>query len=170
MSSESTQGTTMKTKFRHAPAELQIVSTRTFDAPRELVWRAFTDERLLARWWGQNSTTTIVDKLDVRPGGLWRFIQRSPDGAEYAFNGEFREVVPPSRLVQTFEFEGMPGHITVDAMTLEEHGGKTTITTTSRFATLEDLEGMVATGMEAGANESYDRLEALLSELQNKER
>jgi uncharacterized protein YndB with AHSA1/START domain len=145
--------------------KLQYTMTRVFDAPRELVYKALTDPKLVAQWWGPREVTTIVEKMDVRPGGTWRYIQRGADGNEYAFSGEYREVVPNERIVQTFEFEPMPGHITVDTYTLTDQDGKTLVTNFSQFASLQDLEGMVASGMEGGANESYDRLEELLSNL-----
>ena len=141
----------------------EIVMTRVFDAPRELVFKAYTDPQSIPRWWGPNSTITTVDKMDVRPGGAWRFVQRDANG-EYGFHGEFREIVPPERLVQTFEFEGMPGHVIVDTLVFEDLGGKTRLTATSLFASLEDRDGMLATGMEGGATESWDRLAALLKQ------
>lgn len=149
------------------PSDLEIVMTRVFDAPRELVFKAHTDPALIPRWWGQRNTTTIVDKMDVRPGGLWRYIQRDADGNEYAFNGEFREIVPPERLVYTFEFEGMPGHVVVDTLTLEDVDGKTKLTATSLFASKEDRDGMLQSGMEAGAVETWDRLAELLATLKS---
>ena len=145
------------------PSDREIVMTRTFDAPRDLVFRAHTDPEMVAQWWGQRGSTTIVDKLDLRPGGAWRFVQRAPDGTEYAFRGEYREIVPPERLVYTFEFEGMPGHVLVETLTFEEEDGKTKMTDHSLFDSVEDRDGMLQSGMEAGAAESLDRLEELLA-------
>ncbi|MGH2534644.1 MAG: SRPBCC family protein [Thermomicrobiales bacterium] len=145
------------------PSDREIVFTRVFDAPRDLVYQAYTDPDLIPKWWGPRGSTTIVDTMDVRPGGKWRYIQREADGAEYAFNGEYREVVPPERLVYTFEFEMMPGHIAVDTITLEEADGKTTLTNTSHYDSVEDRDGMLSSGMEAGAAESMDRLAELLA-------
>ena len=82
------------------PSDREIVMTRLFDAPRELVFKAYTDPAMVPHWWGQRGATTTVDKMDVRPGGAWRFVQRGPDGSEFAFNGEYREIVPPERLVR----------------------------------------------------------------------
>ena len=143
---------------------LQVTLTRTFDAPRELVYKIITDPKLVPQWWGPRNLTTVVDKMDVKPGGAWRFIQRDPGGNEYGFNGEYREIVPNERVVQTFEFEPMPGHIIVETMTLTDQNGKTLLTAVSQFASIQDLEGMVASGMEGGANEGYDRLEELLAQ------
>src|SRR5439155_20039304 len=95
------------------------------DAPRSRVFDAYTDPKLIPLWWGPRRYTITVDKMDVRPGGIWRYISRGADGAEDAFNGEYREVAQPVRLVSTFEYEGMPGHIMVDTATFEVHGGKT---------------------------------------------
>ena len=147
------------------PSDREIVMTRTFDAPRELVFKAFTDPELIAKWWGLRGTTTIVETMDVRPGGAWRYISRGPNGEEYAFRGEYREVVAPEKIVQTFEFEPMPGHIVVDTAIFEERDGKTYFTNTSVFDTKEERDGMLNSGMEGGAAESYDRLDELLATL-----
>jgi uncharacterized protein YndB with AHSA1/START domain len=96
--------------------------------------------------------------MDFRPGGRWRFVQRGADGSEVAFRGVYREIVPPERIVNTFEFEGLPGHVSVETMTLVERDGKTTLTSTSRFDSAEDRDGMLRSGMEKGAAETYDRL------------
>jgi uncharacterized protein YndB with AHSA1/START domain len=142
---------------------LTVTMTRQFNAPRDLVWKANTDPDLMAQWWGQRGSTTIIDQLDLRPGGAWRFIQKAPDGAEYAFRGEYQEIVPPERFTYTFEFEGMPGHIIVETFHFSENDGVTTITAVSTYNSQEDLDGMINSGMEAGAAESYDRLEELLA-------
>jgi uncharacterized protein YndB with AHSA1/START domain len=126
------------------------------------VFKVLTDPNAVPQWWGPRILTTTVEKMDVRPGGIWRFVQRDPDGNEYAFHGEYREIVPPERTVSTFEFEGMPGHVVIETMTLEEHDGKTTLTETSLFESMEDRDGMLNSGMEAGASEGMDRLAELL--------
>ena len=149
-------------------SEREIRMTRVFNAPRELVFQAHTDPQHVPHWWGQRHSTTIVDVMDVRPGGAWRFVQRDPEGNEYGFRGEYREIVPPERLVYTFEFEGMPGHIVVETVTFEEHDGKTTVSSTSLFMSVEDRDGMVESGMESGATESWDRLAELLAQLKVK--
>jgi uncharacterized protein YndB with AHSA1/START domain len=145
------------------PSDREIVLTRVFDAPRDLVFRACTDPESIPRWWGPRGLTTTVDKMDVRPGGVWRFVQRAPDGSEFAFNGVYREIAPPERLVYTFEFEGMPGHVLVETVTFEEHEGRTTLTATDLFDSVEDRDGMLASGMEQGAAESHDRLAELIA-------
>lgn len=157
--------TTSSTMTLTLPSDREIVLTRVFDAPRELVWKACTDPKAIPRWWGPRRHTTTVAKMDVRPGGAWRFVSRDPDGSEYGFRGEYREVVPPERVVQTFEFEGMPGHVSVDTITLAEHQGKTTLTSTSVFDSVEDRDGMLQSGMEEGVRETYDRLAEYLGTL-----
>ena len=147
------------------PSDREIVMERVFDAPRELVFKAYTDPNLIPKWWGPRKYTTTVDKMDVRVGGAWRFIQRDADGHEYAFNGVYREIAPPERLSYTFEFEGMPGHVLVETVTFEERDGKTKVIVTSLFASVEDRDGMLHSGMEQGANESQDRLAELLETL-----
>jgi uncharacterized protein YndB with AHSA1/START domain len=147
------------------PGKHTIVLTRMFNAPRELVFKAFTDPVLIPKWWGLNSTTTVVDKLEVKPGGLWRFVQRDTDGNEFAFFGVFHQIASPERIVQTFEFEGLQGHILLETITFEDHQGGTRLIDISVFQSVEDRDGMLQSGMEAGAVESWDRLEALLKTL-----
>ncbi|MFN2521291.1 MAG: SRPBCC family protein [Candidatus Limnocylindria bacterium] len=147
--------------------DLEIVITRELDAPRDLVLSAITDPALIPNWWGPRRYTTTVDKMDVRAGGAWRFINSGPDG-EHGFRGEYREIVPPEKIVQTFEWEGLPGHISVETLTLEEVSGKTRMTATSVFDTKEDRDGMWETGAETGARETWDRFAEQLEALQRK--
>lgn len=147
------------------PTDQEIVMTRDFAAPRKLLFRAYTDPQLIPRWWGLRNHTTTVDRMDVKPGGVWRFVCRDSEGNEFAFNGVYREVVPPEKLVYTFEFEMMAGHVMTESITFQEQDGKTRVTTRSAFASKEDRDGMIASGMEQGANESCDRLEELLATL-----
>lgn len=158
--------TAATTKFR-LQSDREIVLERVFDAPRELVWRVSNDPAFIPQWWGPRYLTTTVEKMDIRPGGAWRFVQHDAGGNEYAFNGIYREVVPPERVVRTFEFEGMPGHIVVETATLEDLGGKTKLTVTSMFQSPEDRDGMLQSGAESGAKESYERLAELLEEQRN---
>jgi uncharacterized protein YndB with AHSA1/START domain len=147
------------------PSDLEIQMARTFDAPRELVFNAFIDPELIPKWWGPRNTTTVIDTLEARTGGKWRFLNIGSDGTEHAFRGEFREVTPPERIVWTFEYEPWPGNITVETVTFEEQDGKTTVSTVSTFDTVENRDAMLNSGMETGAAESYDRLEELLATL-----
>ncbi len=144
------------------PGKQEIIITREFDAPPALVFKAFTDPDLIPRWWGPASLTTLVDKMDARAGGSWRFVQHDAAGNEYAFHGVYHDVLAPERLVYTFEWEGLPGHALLETVIFEASGGKTKITDTSVFQTLEDRDGMVANGMEGGAAESMDRMAELL--------
>ena len=147
------------------PSDREIVMERVFNAPRELVFKAHTDPNLISKWWGPRRYTTTVDKLDLRVGGVWRFVQHDAAGNEYAFNGIYREIVPPERLSYTFEFEGMPGHVLLETVTFEERDGQTKVTVTSLFASVADRDGMLQSGMEQGANESQDRLAELLGSM-----
>jgi uncharacterized protein YndB with AHSA1/START domain len=145
-------------------SDRELSMTRDFDAPREVVFKAHTDPSLIPQWWGQRTSVTIVDEMDVRPGGRWRFVARDTEGNEYAFRGEYCEIVPSERLVNTFEWEGMPGHITEETTTFEAlPNGQTRLTVTSRFASIEDRDGMLGSGMESGGNETWDRLAELLA-------
>ena len=146
--------------------KLSFTMSRLFDAPRDLVWKACTDPALMPEWWGLRNSTTIVELMDVTPGGRWRYVEKDPQGNEHAFNGVFKEVKPPERLVYTFEYEPMAGHVSTDSLVFTElPDGKTLITATTTFTSLEDLEGMLASGMEDGSVESWDRLEELLEKL-----
>jgi uncharacterized protein YndB with AHSA1/START domain len=156
---ETTAGTTEIT----TPSDREIVSERVFDAPRERVFAAYTDPELIPQWWGPRGMTITVDQMDVRPGGAWRFVPRGPDGEENGFRGTYREVTPPERIVQTFEWEGMPAHVVVETATFEELGDRTKVTTTSLFHTTEERDGMLASGMERGLTETHDRLAELLA-------
>jgi uncharacterized protein YndB with AHSA1/START domain len=140
------------------PSDREIVLSREFDAPRALVFEAMSKPEHIARWWGPRGMTTPVCEMDFRPGGSWHFVQRDADGTEYGFHGEIRDIRPPERIVQTFEFEGMPGHVSVETLTLEDLGGRTRMMVRSVFDSVEDRDGMLQSGMEKGASESYDRL------------
>jgi uncharacterized protein YndB with AHSA1/START domain len=144
------------------PSDREIVMTRVFDAPRDLVFEAHTSCEHMSRWWGPRKYEFASCEIDFRPGGKWRIVHRGPDGEEYAFHGEYREIVPPERIVWTFEFEGWPGNVSVETLTLEEHAGKTTFTATSVYDTVEQRNGMLESGMEEGAAESMDRLDEYL--------
>jgi uncharacterized protein YndB with AHSA1/START domain len=148
------------------PGEQQVTQERYFDAPRELVFTVFTDPALLAQWWGPARYTTTVERMDVREGGSWRFIQADGDGREFAFNGLYHVVDAPHQVVQTFEFEGLPErHVILETMTLDDVDGRTLMTQRSVFQSVEDRDGMLASGMQDGSTEANDRLEALLESL-----
>jgi uncharacterized protein YndB with AHSA1/START domain len=148
------------------PSDLEILITREFDAPRDVVYKAMTDRDLIPRWWGPRRMTTIVDKMDVRPGGSWRFVAREADGKEGGFRGQYREIVPGEKIVQTFEWEPMAGHISVDTAIFSDlPSGRTLLTTRSVFGSKEERDGMVASGMESGLRETHDRFDEVLATL-----
>ncbi len=159
------EGTTRNRLTVTQLSDRELLLTRVFDAPRDLVFEAHTSCEHMSHWWGPRKYELSFCDLDFRPGGAWRMVQRGPDGTEHGFRGEFREIVPPERLVWTFEYEGAPGHVSVDTLTLEEHDGKTTLTAHSVFTTPEELTAMAQSGMEEGAAETYDRLDDYLEEL-----
>ena len=140
----------------------EIVMTRVFDAPRGRIFEAYTDPRLIPQWWGPARYATTVEKMDVRPGGAWRYVQREADGSQFAFNGVYREVVPSERLVSTFEFEPLPGHVAVDTAVFEDLGDRSRLTVISVFQSAEDRDGMLSSGAEEGAIETWERLAKLL--------
>lgn len=145
------------------PSDKEVVLTRVFEAPRELVFKAFTDARLIPQWWGPRGHKTVVDKLELRPGGAWRIVSTDTEGGTHAFRGTHREITPPLRIVRTFEYEPMAGHISVESAEFSESQGKTTVTITSTFSNQADRDGMVQSGMEWGATQTMDRLEELLA-------
>jgi uncharacterized protein YndB with AHSA1/START domain len=145
------------------PSDREVETERVFDAPRERVYAAFTDPDLIPQWWGLKRSTTVVDRLEVRVGGAWRFVERMPDGEEHGFRGIYREVDAPERLVYTFEWEGMPGYVCVETVAFEDLGGRTKVRTNTLFHTTEERDGMLETGMEKGLNESYASLDDLLA-------
>jgi uncharacterized protein YndB with AHSA1/START domain len=146
------------------PSETEIVLIRAFPVPRELLFRTVTDPALVPRWWGKADAPVRVDQMEVRPGGGWRFIVTGPDGGELAFSGEYRDVTPPAGLVQTFEFEPYPGHGAVEHWEFSEKDGLTTFTNRAVYRSRKDRDAMLASGMEAGAAETFDRLDHLLAE------
>jgi uncharacterized protein YndB with AHSA1/START domain len=155
-----------ETTFTYPADEPIMVITRVFQAPRELVWQACTRPEHMARWWGPRKYTNDVLEMDVRPGGAWRIDQKAESGQVYRFFGTFLELVEPEKLVLTFNFEGNPGDEVIESHTFESVEGGTRLSTVSRFARIEDRNGMRDAGMEGGARESYERLDELLADLQ----
>ncbi len=149
------------------PNDTEIRIERIFDAPRQLVWDAYHDPDLLPEWLGPRELTTTIDEFDLRAGGSYRFIHRSPDGNEFVFFGEIREVDEPNYVVRTFAWEGMPGKQSVERADFEElDDGRTRIVILSRFESKEDRDGMIESGMERGVNEGFERLDELLARQQ----
>lgn len=144
------------------PGSQMVTLTREFNAPRELVFKAMTDPKLVTQWWGMRSTTTTIDKMEPKAGGVWRFVDRDADGNEYAFHGVYHDVTSPERLVYTFEFEGMPGHVLLETILLEDRDGKTFVTDSSVFQSVGARDGMLDAGMSDGAAESWSMMDELL--------
>jgi len=145
------------------PTDREIRIDRVFNAPRDRVWEALTKPELVAQWWGRGNKL-VIEKMEVERGGHWRFVEHSPQGV-HGFEGRYSEVTPKERIVQTFEWDGMPGHVALDTATLEDLGdGRTRLVTVSVFHTTEDRDGMLSSGMEDGLNQSYAALDKLLEE------
>lgn len=143
------------------PSDRTILVERIFNAPRRRVWAAFTVPSLVTQWWGRGNKLEI-ERMEVERGGHWRFVEHSPEGS-HGFEGRYREVTPESRLSYTFEWDGMPGHVIVETVELEElPERRTRVLNTSLFHTTEDRDGMLNSGMEEGLHQSYEALDRLL--------
>ncbi|MGZ9166833.1 MAG: SRPBCC family protein [Anaerolineales bacterium] len=154
-----------KTKIVAEPGKQELFITREFDAPRELVFKAHADPNLFVQWIGPRGLTTTLETFEPVSGGKWRFIQKDKDGNEYGFHGVFHEV-SQERMIQTFEFDGLPesGHVTLETTKLEAlSNGRTRLTAQSVFQSVSDRDGMIQSGMERGVNEGYERLDELLA-------
>ena len=149
------------------PGRSDLTITREFDAPVALVFKAFTDPALIVKWLGPRKYTTRLDAFEPRTGGHYRYVNiDAENGAEYGFRGVIHEVVANERVIQTFEFEGMPegGHVSLESATFEAlPGGRTRLVNRTAFLTPEDRDGMIASGMEGGMQESYERLDEILA-------
>jgi uncharacterized protein YndB with AHSA1/START domain len=156
-----------ETKITAEPGMPQVIITREFDAPPDLVFRAYTEPDLLVQWLGPRALTTTIDEFDVRDGGRWRFVQTDPEGNQYGFHGYFHGTPSPENgVVQTFEYEGAPGHVQLDTLTLEDRGGTTLVRTIASFQSVQDRDAMIEANMEWGVREGNERLEELLAKLQ----
>ena len=147
------------------PGVPQVLTSRELDAPRELVYRAFAEPELLAQWLGPRKYTMTVDRYDLRDGGTWRYVHSDEAGNAYGFHGVFHGDPSPEGIVQTFEFEGAPGHVSLDTVTFEEHDGRTTVRSNSLFQSVEARDAMVSSGMGDGMSQGYERLDELLPKL-----
>jgi uncharacterized protein YndB with AHSA1/START domain len=156
-----------KTEVTATPGGREIIIARIIDAPRDKVWRAYSEPELLKQWLGPRDLKMTIEKFDMKPGGSYRYIHTDKDGNNYGFHGVIHGVQAPEKAIQTFEFEGLPepGHVSLDTLTLEDLGDKTKITTISVFQTVEDRDGMIQNGMERGVTEGYERLDELLPTL-----
>jgi len=148
-----------------AGSETQIRLVRSFRAPRRLVFDAFSRPEHLRQWWGPRGHEMVACELDFRAGGAWRCVQRGPGGSEYGFHGVYREIVPGERLVYTFEFDGAPGHVSVETVEFTEREGVTTLVNTVVFESRADRDAMLGAGMETGARQTMDRLDEFLDTL-----
>jgi uncharacterized protein YndB with AHSA1/START domain len=147
------------------PGRQDIVVKREFDAPSDVVFKAFTNPDLIPRWWGSRRFTTVVEQMDVRRGGEWRFITRhnNQNGTEYGFRGVYHDVVPFKRIVYTLEYEqGGPGYLQLVTDTFEESDGRTRYVSTALFATVGDRDGWIPTDMDKGITESMDMIDDLI--------
>ena len=146
------------------PSDRTIRIERIFNASRERVWNALTNPALVAQWWGRGNNL-VIERMEVKRGGHWRFVEHGPEGS-HGFEGRYREVTPGERVVQTFEWDGMPGHVAVETLTLEDLGdGRTRLVNVSLFHTTEERDGMLHSGMEQGLNQSYAALDKVLAGL-----
>ena len=144
------------------PTEDQILVTRELDAPKELVWKAWTTPELVKQWWHANRGEVTVAEIDLRVGGTWRYVSVTPEGFEVGFHGEYREIEPYDRLVSTEAYEGIPNpdeNATVNTLTLDEDNGRTTVTVLVQCPSREVRDAMIDSGMEAGMQDAYDLLE-----------
>jgi uncharacterized protein YndB with AHSA1/START domain len=153
------QMTTSGTANVTLPADEQILITREFNAPKHLVYKAWTTPDLVRRWWNAKRGEVTTCEIDLRVGGTWRYVMVTPDGMEVGFHGEFREIVPNERIVSTEVFEGMPDAAALNTLTLAEEDGRTTLTILVEHSSKEHRDGHINSGMEAGMQDAMDLLE-----------
>ena len=157
-----------KTTITAEPGKQELFVTREFDAPRDLVYRAHTEPDLYVQWLGPRGYKMVLETFEPYSGGRWRYVHRDQDGNEFGFHGVFHEI-SPERLIQTFEFEGLPerGHVILETMKLEPlPGDRTRVTIQSVYQSIEDRDGMIQAGMEDGMNQGYEKLDEILKNLQ----
>ena len=154
-----------KTIVKAEPGKQEIITIREFDAPRELVWKAFTDPKLLVKWSSPKKLKMKLDVFEPKNGGSYRYLHSDEKGNEFAFRGVTHEMVAPERIIQTFEFEGLPekGHVALETSRFEVlPNNRTRLINQTVFQSVQDRDGMVASGMEGGMTEAYEQLDALL--------
>ena len=160
-----------QTTITATPGQQEIFITREFNAPRELVFKAFTDPKLYTQWLGPREITMTLEKFEPRNGGMWRYIHKDKDGNKYAFHGVYHEVTAPERIIDTFEFEGLPekGYVVLETVRFESlSGDRTKVTSQAVFQSVADRDGELQSGMERGVNDSYDRLDELLAKMKKR--
>jgi uncharacterized protein YndB with AHSA1/START domain len=160
-----TAGTSSGAAVVTLPTDTQILITREFDVPRRLVYRAWTTPELIKRWWGAERGEVTSIELDLRVGGRWRYVSRTHDGFEFAFSGEYREIVENERLVSTEVYEPMPEHAALNTLTLAEHEGRTTLTVLVEHDSKESRDAHLDSGMEPGMQDALRLLEQVAASL-----
>ena len=158
-----------KTTITAEPGKQELFITREFDAPTELVYRAHTDPDLYVQWLGPKDYEMVLETFEPYSGGRWRYINKDKDGNEWAFHGVFHEI-SPERMIQTFEFEGLPekGHVILDTMRLESlPGNRSRVSIQSVYQSVEDRDGMIQSGMETGVNQGYEKLDEVLAKIKS---
>ncbi|WP_202805621.1 SRPBCC family protein [Actinopolymorpha alba] len=143
-----------------------IIITREFDAPRDLVFRAYTEPELLTQWLGGCDARITIERYDVRDGGRWRYLSQDAEGRVYGFRGVFHGAPSPDAIVQTFEYEGSPGQVSLDTYTFEDLGGMTMVRSVSSFQSVENRDRIVEQSMELGVRNSARQLADVLAKLQ----
>lgn len=154
-----------KTKIIAEEGKQEMFIEREFDAPRELVFKAYTDPEIYTQWVGPKGYEMDLKEFDTKSGGKWSFTHKDPNGNEFAFHGVFHEVLAPERIIQTFEFDGLPeaGHVMLETARFEQlPGGRCKVLAQSIFQTVEDRDGMIQSGMEDGMNQGFEKLDQLL--------
>jgi uncharacterized protein YndB with AHSA1/START domain len=157
-----------KTTIIAEPGKQEFFITREFDAPRELVFNAFTDPELYVKWLGPRRLSTTLVKFEPRSGGTYRYVSKDQEGNEFGFHGVYHEVLAPERIINTFEFEGIPegGHVSLETGKLEAlPDNRTRLTLQAVFQSVAERDGMIQSGMEEGVNEGFERLDELLAEM-----
>ncbi|HZY93650.1 MAG TPA: SRPBCC family protein [Candidatus Bathyarchaeia archaeon] len=160
-----------KTKITAEPGKHEFFITREIDAPRELVFKAHTDPKLYVQWLGPRGYTMTLEKFEPKSGGSWRYLHKDKAGNQFAFHGVNHEVLAPERLIDTFEFEGLPekGHVSLETVRFEElPAGRTRINVQAVFQSVADRDAMIQSGAEKGITESYERLDELLEEMKTR--
>ena len=158
-----------ETTITAEPGKHDYFIVREFDAPRELVFKAFTDPELVAKWLGPHGLKMTIEKYESKDGGSYRYIHEDPNGNKYFFRGVNHEVLAPERIIGTFEFEGLPerGHVALQTARFETlPDGRTRFVSQSLFQSVEDRDGMLRSGMERGVKQGFERLDEILASLQ----
>jgi uncharacterized protein YndB with AHSA1/START domain len=154
----------LPTTIKAEPGKQELFIYREFDAPRELVFKAFTDPKLYIKWIGPDDLVMTIHKFEPRDGGAWKYTHADKNGNKYDFHGYFHEVIAPERMTQTFEFAGFPGHISLETVTFEVlPGERTQLAIHSVYQSVADRDGMVQSGMETGITQGFAKLDAILA-------